>query len=424
MYKLDREITPDMIVRYIDKNREHEAALARLQDYYKCRHPIVDRTMSDATKPNNRLVNAYANYITDMFCGYFLGEPVTYSSEQEEQILVLQDIYNYNDESAENSEIAKDASICGVAYELLYLDEKGKERFKKIDPVHAIPIYDDSLEENLLYFIRYYNNEDIISGDVVTYVEVYDKAKKTLYKLGNGAIEFVEEQAHNFGDVPIVIFPNNEELLGDFEPVITLIDAYDKLQSDSVNDLEYFNDCYLALYGMSGTDATDIAAMKEQRVLLMDLDAKAEWLTKNANDALVENLKTRLDDAIHKFSKCPAMTDEEFASNASGVAMRYKLLGMDNAIAKKERAFKKSLQRRIELITNIQYLLGSTYDYRDVNITFKRNLPQNLIETADVITKIGHLLSEETQVGLLPLDIDYAAEKAKKDLETGVDFEI
>lgn len=313
--------------------------------------------------------------------------------------------------------MAKDASVCGVAYELLYIDSDGQVRFKKIDNVKAIPIFDDTLESNLLYFIRYYDDEDIVTGNVTTTVEVYSKTARSLYKLGNGSVEFIGEEPHNFKEVPIVIYQNNEEEMGDFEPVITLIDAYDKLQSDSVNDLEYFSDAYLALYGMSGTEASDIAAMKEQRVLLMETDAKAEWLVKEINDSYVENLKNRIDDNIHKFSKCPSMTDKEFSSNASGVAMRFKLMGMDNAANKKERAFKKALQRRIELIAEIQQMMGSTYDWRSINITFKRNIPQNLVETAEVLTKIGHLLSEETQVGLLPLDIDYEAEKTKKDAE-------
>lgn len=419
MYRLqqDKTLTSEMLVKYIQHNGSSEARKAKLKDYYNCKHAILGRTMRDAAKPNNKIVNSYANYITDMYVGYFLGIPVSYNSEEQEHLEALTAIFNYNDESAENSELAKDASVCGVAYELLYIDSDGQVRFKKIDNVKAIPIFDDTLESNLLYFIRYYDDEDIVTGNVTTTVEVYSKTTRSLYKLGNGSVEFIGEEPHNFKEVPIVIYQNNEEEMGDFEPVITLIDAYDKLQSDSVNDLEYFSDAYLALYGMSGTEASDIAAMKEQRVLLMETDAKAEWLVKEINDSYVENLKNRIDDNIHKFSKCPSMTDKEFSSNASGVAMRFKLMGMDNAANKKERAFKKALQRRIELIAEIQQMMGSTYDWRSINITFKRNIPQNLVETAEVLTKVGYLLSEETQVGLLPLDIDYEAEKTKKDAE-------
>ena len=168
---------------------------------------------------------------------------------------------------------------------------------------------------------------------------------------------------------------------------------------------------------MSGTEPEDIAQMKEQRVLLLETDAKAEWLTKQINDTYVENLKNRLDAQIHKFSKCPAMTDSDFASNASGVAMKYKLMGIETATSKKERAFKKALQRRVELICNIYSVMGYDYNYRAIQPIFTRNIPANLVEVADVVNKVGHLLSEETQTGLLPIDIDAKEELERKEAE-------
>lgn len=51
--------------------------------------------------------------------------------------------------------------------------------------------------------------------------------------------------------VPISVFYNNEDELGDFESVITLIDAYDSLEADSLNDFEYFVDAYLCLTGLN-----------------------------------------------------------------------------------------------------------------------------------------------------------------------------
>lgn len=118
------------------------------------------------------------------------------------------------------------------------------------------------------------------------------------------------------------------------------------------------------------------------------------------------------------------MTDEDFASNASGVAMKYKLMGLENTTAKKERCFKKGLQRRLEIICNILSVMGTNYDYRAIDIVFKRNIPTNITEIAEVINKIGHLLSEETQVSLLPIDVDYAAEKVKKDKEKEAGYSI
>lgn len=418
-YKLDKaqELSTTMIAKYVEKHMEEEAHLNKLKNYYTGNHAILNRTMADITKPNNRAVNPYPSYITDMFCGYFMGEPIAYSSEEEEFIDEITKLFNYNDEASENAELAKDASVFGIAYELVYLDSNKDIRFKKLSPQNCIPIYDNTVEEELLYVIRYYTNIDIVSGNDTTFVEVYGKSAMTLYEKSEIAYKFIDETPHSFSAVPIIIYQNNEEEIGDFEPVLSLIDSYDKLQADSVNDLEYFNDAYLALYGLSGTEAEDIASMKQMRVMLMPSDSKAEWLIKDINDTYVENLKNRIDKDIHKFAMCPPLTDDNFAHNSSGVALKYKLMGLENATSKKERNFKKALQRRLEIICNMFAVFGTSYDWRTINISFKRNLPSNLVEAAEVISKVGNLLSEETRIGLLPLDIDYSAEKVKKEKE-------
>ena len=419
MYRLraDAELTVSMIEKYIEKNRVEEVRREHLYGYYTGKHKIQNRTMKDAAKPNNKVVNPYPHYITDTMTGYFMGEPITYKSVDNQFLSAIKEIFKYNDEATENSELAKDASICGEAYELLYVDEDGEVRFKRLNPISGIPIYDNTVEEELLYFIRHYSDTDILTGNVITYVEVYSRTDFRLYEKTIGHMTLLQERPHTFGAVPIIVYKNNEENIGDFELVLSLIDAYDKIVSDNVNDLEYFVDAYLCLYGMMGTEPEDVAQMKENRVLLMDGDAKAEWLVKSINDGYIENLKTRINEDIHKFSFCPSLTDKDFASNASGVAMKYKLMGLENSTAKKESSFKKGIQRRIELICNILYIMGTEYDYRDIEVVFTRNMPANITEIADVLNSIGHLLSEETQISLLPLDIDYEAEKQKKEKE-------
>lgn len=391
----------------------------KLFDYYCGHHEIERRQMADSSKPNNKIVNPYAHYITDMMTGYFMGEPVQYNSQEEELLDIVNAIFAYNDESKENSVLAQNSSIFGVSYELLYLDEEGSIRFKTIDPIGSFPIYDNTIEEELLYFIRAYENRDIETQNITTYVEVYTRNSILYYEKTIGALTLINEVPHNFGLVPVAIYYNNAQELGDFETVLSEIDAYDKMESDSLNETEYFNDCYLALYGLEGTDSEDIRSMKENRVLLMPSDAKAEWLTKSINDTYLENEKTRLDRNIHKFSYCPPMTDEDFSSNASGVAMKYKLMGLENATAKKESSFKVGLQRRLELICNILAVFGTSYDYREVQIMFTRNIPVNIVEMADVISKVGHLYSEKTQMAMLPIEVDYAQEKAQKEKEQG-----
>ena len=337
------ELTDKVIKRIIENHRSSVLPrLQNLENYYNANNAIKNRVMSDPSKPNNKIANAYASYITDTLVGYFIGEPVTYTSNDNVLIQDLNMILEYNDEADENAELAKNASIYGVAYEMLYLSEEDKMiRFKSLNPKEVIPIFDKTVEQNLLAVMRYYEDYDYVEDNTYTIVEVIDSKTVRRYKLDTG-LSLLEEYPHYFSMVPVAIFKNNEDETGDFEQVISLIDAYDKMESDSLNDFEYFVDAYLALYGFTA-DAEDIAQMKENRVLLMDEGTSAEWLTKQTSDAYVENMKNRLDKDIHKFAKCPNMSDEEFASNASGIAIKFKLLGTENLVSIKERKFKRGL---------------------------------------------------------------------------------
>lgn len=373
--------------------------------------------MSDNTKPNNKIANAYASLITSTLTGYFIGEPITYSAQDENMLAELQLLFEYNDEADENAELAKNASIYGVAYELLYMEKQDEGmgrpmlRFHTLDPRECIPIYDDTIEKNLIAFIRYYTVKDLNTEKDSLAVEFYDDKECRRYSSAVGAgLSLIEITEHYFGMVPIAIFKNNEELIGDFEPVISLIDAYDMMESDTVNDFNYFVDAYLALYGFTA-EPEDIVKMKENRVLLMDEGTSAEWLIKNASDTNTENMKVRLDKDIHKFAHCPDMSDENFAGNSSGVAIQFKLLGTENLVSIKERKFKKGLQQRLELIAKIQGLLGGNFDWRAIDIIFVRNLPVNLTELAQMISALDGIVSNKTLLAQIPFVEDVATEQ-------------
>ena len=413
------ELTEKVIKRIIETHRS--SVLPRLQNlekYYNANNAIKNRVMSDTSKPNNKIANAYASYITDTLVGYFIGEPITYTSNDNVLLQDLNMILEYNDEADENAELAKNASIYGVAYEMLYLSEDDKMiRFKALNPKEVIPIFDKTVEQNLLAVLRYYDDYDYVEDNTYTIVEVIDNKMVRRYKLDTD-LSLLEEYPHYFSMVPVAIFKNNEEESGDFEQVISLIDAYDKMESDSLNDFEYFVDAYLALYGFTA-DAEDVAQMKENRVLLMDEGTSAEWLVKQTSDAYVENMKNRLDKDIHKFTKCPNMSDQEFASNASGIAIKFKLLGTENLVSIKERKFKRGLQQRLELMSMINSVLGEGFDWRAIDIIFTRNIPSNDTDIANMVNTLKDIVSEETLLAQIPFveDVQNELEKLKKERE-------
>ena len=105
------------------------------------------------------------------------------------------------------------------------------------------------------------------------------------------------------------------------------------------------------------------------------------------------------------------MSDESFTGNTSGVAIKYKLIGLEQIRSRKEREFKKGLQRRIELISNIRQLKSQTpIDFRDIEITFTANIPANTQEQAQIVKLLDGLVSQKRLLSLLPFVTDPAEE--------------
>lgn len=411
MYRTNKEeLSIEDIQKFIKKHKAESIRYIKLQKYYEGKHDILDHTSRDG-QPNNKIVNPYPKYITDMLVGYFVGQPISYTSKEEDGLLEdLQAIFDYSDEQEENLELAKICSIKGKAYELLYRDEDARIRFNEFGPDQMFVIYDMTISPSIKFAIRYY---DVGEGnDKITYAEVYDKEVCTLYKGKNSDLSLEQITPHTFKDVPVVEYVNNKEEQGDFEQVITLIDAYNKAQSNTLNDMDQFTDAYLILVNMAGTDSERIDELKRDRVMLLDDDGDAKWLIKEINDAWVENYKDRVRRDIHKFSYTPDMQDESFGNNLSGVSIRYKILAMEQIRSNKERKFKKGLQRRIELICNSLSLEKDIDLFTNINIKFANTLPQNIYELSQTIKNLSPYLSSETLLNQLPF-----VENAKEELE-------
>lgn len=170
--KDDITITADFLQGLIEKHKEEVARLNLLDNHYLNRADIIHRSMTDKSKPNNKLVNNYARYITTMAVGYFIGVPVAINSENEELLTRLEIIYKYNDEADINTTLATTASKFGYAYELHYLDETASIRFTSIDPREMIYVTDTCLTGEPIMAIRYFKLDN--TEDESYFVEVHD----------------------------------------------------------------------------------------------------------------------------------------------------------------------------------------------------------------------------------------------------------
>lgn len=406
----------------IKKHRAEVSWLDSLEAYYLNKPPITNRTMQDKSKPNNKLINNYARYITTMATGYFIGVPVSLNSENEELLNRLEAIFKYNDETDINTTLATNCSKFGYGYELLYMDHNSNVRFTAIDPREVIYITDNCLSGEPLMAIRYFRL-DVEDTEEVYHVELYTDTDKTTYLLTGDQLIEKDKEVHNFKDVPLIRYDNNDNNIGDYESILSLIDAYNKAQSDTGNDFEYFTDAYLKVTGTT-LETEQAQQLKELRVFnFPDKEGDVSFVTKQMNDTALENYKNRLNKDIHKFSLVPDMTDENFAGNASGVAMAYKLQGLEFLTGVKEQKFRKGLLRRVELITNILSIkMNKELLFTDVDFVFTRNNPKNLVEIVQMATDLTGIISEESQLDMIPF-INSEQEIRRKETEKKANIE-
>ncbi|MEB6213518.1 phage portal protein [Enterococcus casseliflavus] len=404
-------ITPELIQVLIQKYTINEVPrIKRLKDYYEGNSNIKKRTMADTSKPNNKIANPFASYITDTTVGYWLGKPVAYQSEDEELLAKMQIVFDRNHEASHNSRLGKDITVAGVAYELLYLDNDKNVKLKCLNPETVFMIYDTTVEETPLMAVRFLSVEDYLSSDTSIIVEVYTDTYIQEGMIVGDAIAFGEPEAHYFGKIPVIQYRNNDEATGGFEKVIDLIDSYDSAVSDTSNNIEYFADAYLVLSGLEATEQEDIQDMKENRVMVLAEGGKAEWLVKGQSSVEVEGFKDRLREDIFTLSQVPNLSDESFGNATSGVSLQYKLFGLENIVSITERNFTASLEKRLELITNIFNILGGNHDYTYITMAYTRNIPSNMTTLADAISKLNGIVSHETLLSLLPFIDDPAYE--------------
>ncbi|GAY74269.1 phage portal protein [Lentilactobacillus kosonis] len=268
--------------------------------------------------------------------------------------------------------------------------------------------------------------------------------------------------------MPLTEFKMNEERVGLWEPDLDKMDSYDLLISEMVNSQEDFNNASLLVTGKIANNASKPEVMLDsagrpvyqnkqggytdqptnedgsynsevmvQRVLdthanviyvrpyVVDQpngsklvsNPTAQYLTKDFDmNGWKINIDQLMSD-IHKETNTPDTSDQNFAANASGVAMSYKLFGSDQEMSFSETLYSEAVHRRMRMlasywgiIPNSKVSLSKDVNPADnVQITFTPNLPKNnqetiqtvqgLVSTGDVSKKtIREMLSTVTGI--------------------------
>lgn len=416
----EKNIKKELVVKLI---REHEKQLPRfkkLKKYYLGEHDILSKQRSK-NKPNYKPVCNHAKDIADTSTGYFMGNTISYSNSEDTDIDELLIAFDNAEVDESDHDNALDMAIYGVAYEYVYARENENILdIKSLEVENTFIVYDDSIEQQPLFGVYYFKRKEN-KADTETYQAVI-MTKQFVYSI---VLEGKEKGVisdkpipHNMGDIPIIEYKNNKYSIGDFEQQIGLIDSYNSLTANRINDKEQFIDSILVLYGARlGDDEEEsikaLESLAEHKLLELHPEARAEYLSKTLNENEVETLRNAVKQDIYTFSHIPNLTDENFAGNSSGVAMEFKLLGLEMITKIKQRYYVKGLKKRIKLFANYLGLTQIAIDANSIIPNFSRSLPKNLLEISQIVSNLDGKVSQETLLSQIPFVEDPTSEIEK-----------
>lgn len=413
------------VQRLISKHYSMVDRLIKLKRYYEGHHDILDE--KDRV---NKLICNHAKEISDTAFSYFLGNPVTYKDVSGSDLTALTDALEIAEADETDGDNGLSESIFGHTYEYIYTKQDEHDLItKNLSPINTFMVYDDTIEQNELFAVYYYIQKDDTGKNTDRYIATIltqnYKWVLDIQKMPGTTAVISGPEPHYKGEVPVIEYLNNRLGIGDFELQIPLIDAYDALMSDRITDKEQFIDAILALYGTLLGDGDDedengetshdkaVKELHTKKVLELPSDAKAEYLTRTFDENGVEILKKAIEQDIHKFSQVPCMTDENFSGNTSGVAMEYKLLGIENITKIKTRYYRKGLRKRIRIFCNwLKLNSQANIDPRKITAVFTRALPKNNLEISQMVSNLKGLVSQRTLLAQIPF-VDKPEEEIK-----------
>jgi SPP1 family phage portal protein len=450
------QIDGDMISRLVKEHKPTRDHQVGLHERYKCSQdgvPIFSRTFEDKSKINNTLNNDFFSDIVDTKVGYFLGIPINYTYREPEKDPVTRQI---NDQEAQvkrlvdqklsdfvrreqvpevDAEAAKFSAICGMGARLCYIGTDGVEHIENVYPWECIFLVDDNDIQHPEYALRYWVEQDAENKEIYK-AEFYDAFQVSYWMIEKGQADQIENafmpdpsepvnpRDHMFTECPLIGFPNNNELQGDCEKVLELIDGYDRVLSDMNSEIDQMRLAYMVVHGFNPDDDFLKKIQKTGVFGVDDETGGAEFIEKNLNDVAINNHLDRLRTDIYYFAGSPDFRDEAFAGNISGVALKFKLFKLESKCITAEREITSALQQMFKILGTKWQIEEVDFDPDMVEYQFKRNFPLNLLDDAQTQAAYKGLVSEKTRLSHCAIVKDAEQEIADMQADNEMQFNL
>lgn len=387
----------------------------KMYRYYKGDTDAIRKYLFVTERSNLKINLNYIKKFIKEEVAYTLGNDITYESRTDNENIVRDIEYNtahWNE--LHDTDLMKYLIIFTKVYELYYIDDNADFCSKIIKPTEGYAYYDES-SKKILFFIHAFKNDFDTTN---SYIDVYTADK--IYHFDSKFNKIADSTPNIFGEIPVSIGELTEEGYDDslYKDLKGLQDAFETNLSDIGNEISDFRNAYL-LFKNSQVDEDNIPEMKRMGVLQLPGEkADASWLIKNINDTFIQNTLDRYEDTMYQLA-CHINHNESLQSNLSGVALRSRLIVLENKCSLEIKAHKNIVKNRLRfLFKYLDIKKNKNYDYKDVKTLYTPNIPTDDLSTAQMLSQIPEgVISKDTGRGLFSFINNKVveAEKVKKE---------
>ena len=417
--EVDQSNISDVLEDAVNNHEKNANDIDYLYQYYLGNQPVLQRTHTYRDDIVNNVVVNRAYEIVSFLTGYLLSAPIQYidaaANDSEEDIessdlVKLTNWCKMAEKDASDLTIAEWQSICGTAYRMALPSEEADEALAStgyeaapfeiytLDPRYTFIVYSSALGHQPLLGVTYVTLEDNSK-------RYYAYTKNQMFVLDDDYNPIEGAKTHILGKVPIVEYPANQSRLGDFEPVILLLDAINSCESDRLDALEEIVDNILVLEGMMiptetgksqlESEVNFMSVLKEVKGLIVPQGGKAYYLDNGMNQTDQQTFADALYDEVLQIVGMPtrsARTSGLMRSSDTGAAavLREGWSQTESRSRNRETIFKKSERQFLNNLVTIADAFGLNIVPTDVDIRFpRRNYTNDSANVTNLVTMLS-----------------------------------
>ena len=385
-----------------------------LQEYERGKQPILDRIKEIRPEINFKAVENHAAEITAFKVGYVFGSPITFvqrasvdidgnnGTNDDKKLAILNEMMFEEGKAAQDQVLGKDISVCGIGYRIV-LPKKVKDGISafnilRLNPSSAFVIKFNDLYKKSAVGVSYIT----LSDDSYRVGAYTDKHYFELEGKDFSSLKVITAVPNRVG-IPIIEYKNDDERMGCFERVISLLDALNEATSDRLNGLAQFVQSILWMNNCE-VDKEQMEQLKDKLGLLTKSEpgnpASVQYLTATLDQAQTQTLIDYLYEQILQIAGVPGREQSTGGNTGQAIMLSNGWQLAETHARSVEQTFTESEREMLKVVLKILSLTETSevadLKLSDIDVKFSRN------RTDSLLVKTQGLMNQ-LQAGIHPL---------------------